>query len=75
MAEGVKNSGRGTKDKKLQKIVSESIIEAVKKYECLWKTSVNSFSDKIAKGNAWKEVKDEVDTELAKGNYSVSSVQ
>ena len=75
MAEGVKNSGRGTKDEKLQKIASESIIEAVKKYECLWKTSANSFSDKIAKGNAWKEVKDEVDAELAKGNYSVSSVQ
>ena len=38
----------------------ESLIEAVRRFECLWKVRSKAYKDLRAKENAWKKVADEV---------------
>ena len=38
----------------------ETLIEAVRKFGCLWNVSSKSFKDNKAKENAWKAVAQEV---------------
>lgn len=39
---------------------TESLIEAVKKFQCLWDVASKSYKDTKAKENAWKAVAEEV---------------
>ena len=38
----------------------EKLVEAVRRFPCLWDNSSPTFKDKIAKENAWKAVAAEV---------------
>ena len=38
----------------------EKLIEAVRGYSCLWQVNSKAYKDTIAKGNAWKEVANQV---------------
>lgn len=46
------------------KLTEENVIEAVRKYPCVYAGSEESYHDKTAKENAWNKVAEECDTNL-----------
>ena len=56
-----RRSHRGTFQERLIEIDDpEKLIEAVRKFACIWDVTLKCFKDSKAKENAWKSVAEEV---------------